>query len=371
MVIYSAVDSLNLAFLYLILSLFSFIDWISGFEIINSLFSFIFLSLFLLFILSFICSSILLFFIIFESLVIFTFILSLLFCISYYKIRTCFYLYCLSLIGCLYMFIYICLIIIFYYYLFFILCLFLFIPFFIKIPSFPWFFWLPELHCEVNISISLFLAGCLLKLGIYGILRFIYNMMFIWLNFCICLVLIVSLLGSFIVLGCIIRCIDIKKIIGYSSIIHLTFNLMVLFGLNFIALVTGMICSLSHGYCSCGLFLISGVIINKLYSRYLDCWYYMDGLVLVGLVLMVLCNLSFPGSMNFLSELLSIVCMVSMNGMVIMGFIIYSFLLVYYYMVCFSRMVCIMYGVRGSGGWSIGGMGLSGVLVVVGVGGVW
>ena len=97
----------------------------------------------------------------------------------------------------------------------------------------------------------------------------------------------------------------------------------------------------------------------------------MDGLVLVGLVLMVLCNLSFPGSMNFLSELLSIVCMVSMNGMVIMGFIIYSFLLVYYYMVCFSRMVCIMYGVRGSGGWSIGGMGLSGVLVVVGVGGVW
>lgn len=172
------------------------------------------------------------------------------------------------------------------------------------------------------------------------------------------------------VLGCIIRCIDIKKIIGYSSIIHLTFNLMVLFGLNSIALITGMICSLSHGYCSSGLFLISGVIINKLYSRYLDCWYYMDGYILIIMVILVLCNLSFPGSMNFLSELLSIVCMVSMNGMVIMGFIIYSFLLVYYYIVCFSRMVCIMYGVRGSGGWSIMGINLIVILGVVGVGGM-
>ena len=86
---------------------------------------------------------------------------------------------------------------------------------------------------------------------------------------------------------------------------------------------------------------------------------------------MVLCNLSFPGSMNFLSELLSIVCMVSMNGMVIMGFIIYSFLLVYYYLVCFSRMICIMYGMRGSGGgWSIMGGNLIGILGVVGVGGL-
>ena len=190
------------------------------------------------------------------------------------------------------------------------------------------------------------------------------------MNFSICIILIVSLLGSFIVLGCIIRCIDIKKIIGYSSIIHLTFNLMVLFGLNSIALITGILCSLSHGYCSSGLFLISGVIINRLYSRYLDCWYYMDGGILIILVVMVLCNLSFPGSMNFLSELLSIVCMVSMNGMVIMGFIIYSFLLVYYYLVCFSRMLCVMYGVRGSGGgWSIMGMSIIGILGVVGVGG--
>ena len=61
-IIQSAVDSLNLAFLYLILSLSSFIDWISGFEVINSLFSFIILLLFLLFLLSFILSSILLFY---------------------------------------------------------------------------------------------------------------------------------------------------------------------------------------------------------------------------------------------------------------------------------------------------------------------
>ena len=46
--------------------------------------------------------------------------------------------------------------------------LFILFPFFIKIPSFPFFYWLPEIHCEVNSSISLFLAGLLLKLGVFG-----------------------------------------------------------------------------------------------------------------------------------------------------------------------------------------------------------
>jgi len=49
------------------------------------------------------------------------------------------------------------------------------IPTGIKIPSFPFFYWLPEVHCEGNSSISLLLAGLLLKLGIFGILRFILS----------------------------------------------------------------------------------------------------------------------------------------------------------------------------------------------------
>lgn len=55
-----------------------------------------------------------------------------------------------------------------------ILGIFLIIPFLIKIPSFPFYYWLPEVHCEVNSSISLFLAGLLLKLGVYGILNYVF-----------------------------------------------------------------------------------------------------------------------------------------------------------------------------------------------------
>ena len=271
------------------------------------------------------------------------------------------------------MFIYLSCFIIIYLYLFFIISLFLFIPFFIKIPSFPWFFWLPELHCEVNISISLFSAAFLLKLGIYGILRFIYNMMFLWLNFCICFILIISLLGSFVVLGCLIKCMDLKKIIGYSSIIHLSFNLMVILILNNIALLSGILTSLSHGWCSSGLFLICGILINKSYSRYLECWYMVDGMVLVLLGLLVLCNLSFPGSMNFMSECLSLVCIVNMDMFVYLVFIIYLFLLVYYYLVCFSRMIPLIGGMSGGGdvmgGWVwygvviLGCWGICGVMI--------
>ena len=80
-----------------------------------------------------------------------------------------------------------------------------------------------------------------------------------------------SLLGIFIVLGCSFRCFDIKKIIGFSSILHLNFILVIIFLINYFSLLSGIITSLSHGFCSVGLFLISGILINKSYSRYIDC----------------------------------------------------------------------------------------------------
>ena len=160
----------------------------------------------------------------------------MIFCSSYYKIRTSFYLYSFSIIGCLFLYIYINLFIIFNFNSL-ILCLFLLIPFFIKIPSFPFFHWLPEVHCEVNTSISLFLAGLLSKLGVYGILRFIFNCIFLFIYFISCFVICFSLLGIFIVLGCSSRCFDIKKIIGFSSILHLNFILVIIFLINYLSLL--------------------------------------------------------------------------------------------------------------------------------------
>jgi NADH:ubiquinone oxidoreductase subunit 4 (subunit M) len=115
---------------------------------------------------------------------------------------------------------------------------------------------LPEVHCEVNTSISLFLAGLLLKLGVYGILRFIFSSLFFCMIFFSRFVLSFSLMGLFIVFGAIFRCFDIKKIIGFSSILHLNFVLVSFNLLNSFSLLSGIITSSSHGFCSVGLFLI-------------------------------------------------------------------------------------------------------------------
>ena len=158
------VDSVNIAFLFLILSLLGLIDWISGFECGSILLSLLCYGLFLLFIISISTYSILFFFIYFETCVIILFLLIILFCSSYYKIRTSFYLYIFSAIGCLFLYLYLILFILWSLNIIFIISM-LFIPFIIKIPTFPFYYWLPEVHCEVNTSTSLFLAGLLLKLG--------------------------------------------------------------------------------------------------------------------------------------------------------------------------------------------------------------
>ena len=57
------------------------------------------------------------------------------------------------------------------------------LPFLIKIPTFPFYYWLPEVHCEANTAISLFLAGLLLKLSIFGLIRYILASYYLSLRF--------------------------------------------------------------------------------------------------------------------------------------------------------------------------------------------
>ena len=88
-------------------------------------------------------------------------------------------MYVFSAIGCLSLYVYVSVFIVMNFNLV-VMVVILLIPFFIKIPSFPFFYWLPEVHCEVNTSTSLFLAGLLLKLGVFGILRFIFSSLFLY-----------------------------------------------------------------------------------------------------------------------------------------------------------------------------------------------
>jgi NADH:ubiquinone oxidoreductase subunit 4 (subunit M) len=171
------IDNGNIVFVLLLVILFPLIDWIAGFESKTMNYSLIFFLIFFDLFLCFVLRDWLSFFICYESLILLLFFLLFLFTFSYYRIRSAFFLFLFSIFGSI-TFIISLLIVILSQLL--ISSLFILFPFFIKIPSFPFFYWLPEIHCEVNSSISLFLAGLLLKLGVF----FIFVCSFFFFNGC-------------------------------------------------------------------------------------------------------------------------------------------------------------------------------------------
>jgi proton-translocating NADH-quinone oxidoreductase chain M len=182
----------------------------------------------------------------------------------------------------------------------------LFLVFAIKIPIFPFHIWLPEAHVEAPTVGSVILAGLLLKLGAYGMLRFLflfkdakYYFQPLINTLCLVSILYASLMA--------IRQLDLKRIIAYSSIAHMNFALLGFFSNNIYGLMGGTLIMISHGLVSSALFLLVGVIYERYHTRLI---YYYGGLVqimpifTVFLFLFIISNFSFPGTSNFIGEIL-------------------------------------------------------------------
>lgn len=134
-------------------------------------------------------------------------------------------------------------------------CLAFLISFSVKVPMFPFHLWLPEAHVEASTPGSVILAGILLKLGTYAILRFLIPCFSDGIKFFIPLIFLFSILSIFFSSLVAIRQIDIKKIIAYTSIAHMNFVILGLFSLNIQGLEGSYILMLSHGLVSSGLFI--------------------------------------------------------------------------------------------------------------------
>ena len=170
------IDSNNIGFNILIIILFPIINWIAESETKSNNYIIIFILLFFLLLLCFLLNSLILFFICYECLIILSFFILFIFIPSFYRIRTALFFFLFSILGSINF-------ILSLFYLIFSISLFsllIILPFLIKIPTFPFYYWLPEVHCEGNTSISLFLAGLLLKLSIFGIIRFILSVLIIY-----------------------------------------------------------------------------------------------------------------------------------------------------------------------------------------------
>ena len=147
----------------------------------------------------------------------------------------------------------------------------LFIGFAIKIPAFPFHTWLPDAHVEAPTAISVILAGVLLKMGTYGILRINYPMLPIGTQECAFWAL--AVLGTWnIVYGalCAMAQEDMKKLVAYSSISHMGYVMLGMATLTPQGINGAVLQMFNHGTITAMLFLLVGVVYDRAHHRRID-----------------------------------------------------------------------------------------------------
>ncbi len=184
----------------------------------------------------------------------------------------------------------------------------LLIGFGIKFPLVPFHTWLPDAHVEASTPISVLLAGVLLKLGTYGMLRFGMNLLpsaWTYLAPWLATWAVVSVLyGS----SCAIAQKDMKKMVAYSSIGHMGYILLAAAAATPLSLLGTVLQMISHGLISALLFLLVGVVYKKAGTRDLDALHGLfnpeRGMPLIGTLLVtgVMASAGIPGMVGFISE---------------------------------------------------------------------
>lgn len=182
-----------------------------------------------------------------------------------------------------------------------------FLAFAAKVPMIPAHLWLPEAHVEAPTAGSVILAGVLLKLGTYGFIRFSLPLFpqasFYFAPF----VYTISLIGIIYTSLTAIRQTDFKRIIAYTSIAHMNVVILGIFSFNVLGIEGALLQSLSHGFVASALFVIIGVVYERHGTRMVK---YYGGLVhtmpiyVSVFLFFTMANIGFPGTSGFIGEFL-------------------------------------------------------------------
>nr|QHD47895.1 NADH dehydrogenase subunit 4 [Niponiella limbatella] len=181
----------------------------------------------------------------------------------------------------------------------------LIVAFLVKMPMFLVHLWLPSAHVEAPVSGSMILAGVLLKLGGYGLLRMMSVLLLSGLVFN-CVWVGVSLVGGVLVSFICLRQTDLKALIAYSSVAHMGIVLGGLMTMTYWGFCGSFTLMIAHGLCSSGLFCLANISYERLGSRSLlvnkglmnfmpsmTLWWFLLGSA----------NMAAPPSLNLLSEI--------------------------------------------------------------------
>lgn len=177
--------------------------------------------------------------------------------------------------------------------------------FMVKLPVFPFHTWLPDAHTDAPTAVSVVLAGVLLKMGGYGMIRIVVGsfpeVAHTWAPLFVVLAVIGVIYGAALTL----RQTDLKKLIAYSSVSHMGFVLLGVFALTQVSMTGAVLQMVSHGVITGLLFAMVGLVYSKTHERSIP---KLGGLVrqmpVIAVVFSVagLAALGLPGTSGFAAE---------------------------------------------------------------------
>ena len=185
-----------------------------------------------------------------------------------------------------------------------------FISFAVKIPMFPVHTWLPDAHVEAPTAGSVILAGVLLKMGGYGLIRLSIPLFpvasFLFMDVVFILSIVAIIYTSFIA----IAQEDIKKLIAYSSVAHMGFVTMGIFTFTVQGIEGGIFQMISHGLISAALFLSVGIIYDRAHTREINVYggvVKMMPIYASFFLVFTMANIGLPGTSGFVGEFLTLI----------------------------------------------------------------
>ena len=189
----------------------------------------------------------------------------------------------------------------------------------VKIPLFPFHIWLPLAHVEAPVAGSVLLAGVLIKLGSYGIIRYSIGLTPMACEYFAPIMYTLSIIGVIYASITTIRQTDLKRIIAYSSVGHMGIVTIGIFTMNVEGIEGSIFLQIAHGIVSSGLF----IIVTQLYERYhTRIVKYYRGVTMTmpiySLMFLVLTmsNIGVPGTSNYIGEIMAIAGAMEENAIV-------------------------------------------------------